>query len=485
MGRTLIKIIVGILLLLCIALLLALARVDYSPYLEADYYLRTQARLDSVSSELASVTGEVQVGFARESITPLLSAEEDNPATGAFKEVPLAGYGNRDGKPAEGIHDSVLVKAVALRVQQQLLVLVASDLLIVPPEVSEGVSKILEQKIGLKRSQIFFSATHTHSSVGAWSEGIVGETFAGTFNAEVVEWLVQRFSRAIEKSVHNLQAGQLGVGSFDAADFVANRLVGERGTKNPEFIFLVAQQHTGRKAILGSFDAHATTLSDDNMLFSGDYPGYWQRKLEKEGADMAIFFAGSVGSHRPVSSGEQFDQPKFIGEALADSVLKYETITPLSDRIALSSVSLEMDLPEFHVRVTDGIRLIPAISQQLFPPIGRVYLQAARIGHLIWATTPCDFSGETAIVLKNAMHKKGYQALVTSFNGAYTGYIIPGKYYHLDEYESRIMSWFGPYMGPYTNDMLERLMQAVSPPVLPPKLEQQNTILHRQPASVN
>lgn len=485
MVRNLIKIAAGILFLLIITLFLSLTRVDYSPYFEADYYLKTQARLDSVTLELVPSSGEVQVGFARESITPLLRAEEDNLITGAFKEVPLAGYGDRSGKPAEGIHDSVFVKAVALQVQDQLLVLVASDLLIVPPEVSAGVSKILEQRLGLKRSQLFFSATHTHSSVGAWSEGIVGESFAGEFNTQVVQWLVARFSQAIEKSIDNLQAGQLGVGSFDAADFVANRLVGEKGTKNPEFIFLVARQHTGRKAILGSFDAHATTLSGDNMLFSGDYPGYWQRKLESEGADMAIFFAGSVGSHKPVSSGEKFDKPKFIGEALADSVLKYEKGAFLSDSIALASVSLEIDLPEFHVRVTDGVRLIPAISRRLFPPIGKVYLQAARIGNLIWATTPCDFSGETAIVLKNAMHKKGYKALVTSFNGAYTGYIIPGKYYHLNEYESRIMSWFGPYMGPYTNDMLEQLMQAVSSPVLLPELQPQDIILDRQPVSVD
>ncbi|MGD1895100.1 MAG: hypothetical protein ACFB15_31465 [Cyclobacteriaceae bacterium] len=86
--------------------------------------------------------------------------------------------------------------------------------------------------------------------------------------------MVERFSRAISRSVENLQLGQLGVGAFDSADFVANRLVGEKGTKKPEFIFPVAQQYSGRKAILGSFDADATILSGDNMLFSGEYPGH-------------------------------------------------------------------------------------------------------------------------------------------------------------------------------------------------------------------
>jgi len=38
------------------------------------------------------------------------------------------------------------------------------------------------------------------------------------------------------------------------------------------------------------------------------------------------------------------------------------------------------------------------------------------------------------------------------------GYIIPDKYYHLNEYESRLMSWYGPGMAPYVNEMIGRLM---------------------------
>ena len=34
---------------------------------------------------------------------------------GIFKYVPLAGYGDRNGKPSTGVHDSIFVKAVALK----------------------------------------------------------------------------------------------------------------------------------------------------------------------------------------------------------------------------------------------------------------------------------------------------------------------------------------------------------------------------------
>ena len=456
--RTFLKIFGAILLLLFIVLVWALERVDYSPYFDSDYYSKTRSRLDSISGELAEANGEVQVGFSRVSITPAIGADADDIETGAFKEVPLAGFGSRKGSFAEGIHDSLFVKAVALRVEEQLLVLIGSDMLIVPPNITAGVSRLVSEQLGLSRNQLFFSATHTHSSVGAWSEGYVGEEFAGESNPNVELWLVRQFSRAIEDAVADLQAGKIGSGSFNAPALISNRLVGEKGQTNSEFIYIAANQNSGKRALLGSFGAHATTLGGWNMQFSGDYPGFWQRKLESEGIDLALFFAGGVGSHSPRSQGEAYEKSKYMGEALADSVLKYMPDTELRDSIGLSFLTLGIDLPEYHIRVSDGLRLNPRLAGKLFPPSGVVCLQTAKIGDLIWVSTPGDFSGEMAIDYKNAINQEGYRAMVTSFNGAYVGYIIPGKYYHLDEYESRLMSWYGPNMGPYTHEMIRRMM---------------------------
>jgi len=456
--RTFLKILGTITLLLLVVLLWALERVDYTPYFDTDYYNSTRDRLDSISNESTLATGKVELGFGRVSITPGLGAVEDNPGAGTFKEIPMAGYGSRKGAYAEGIHDSLFIKTMAVRVGEQLMILIGSDLLIVPPNITESVSRNISERMGIQRDQLFFSATHTHSSVGAWSEGYVGKEFAGESNPNVELWLVQQFSAAIENAVEDLQVGQIGSGSFMAPAFIRNRLVGDRGEKNSEFIYIVAKQDSGKSALLGAFDAHATTLGGSNMQISADYPGYWQRKIESEGIDMALFFAGSVGSHSPRSQGEEFEEAKYIGEALADSVLRILDSTKLKDNIELSFLTLGMDLPEFHIRVSDGLRLNPGLGGKLFPPIGEVCFQAARIDDLIWVTTPSDFSGEMALDFKREMHMEGYRALVTSFNGAYVGYIIPGKYYHLNEYESRLMSWFGPNMGPYSHEMIHRMM---------------------------
>ncbi len=460
--RIYLKIAGFVILLIILLLFWAVRVVDYTPYFESDYYKVTKTRLDSLESGLDISRGKVYVGFGKKSITPILNGERDDPEIGKFVQIPLAGYGGREGAPASGIHDSLFVKSIAVKVGDDTMVLTGADLLIMPPEVSALVTKMISKKTGLGRSNLFFSATHTHSSVGAWSDGKVGEMFGGAFNPNVVKWLADRVAKSIEEAIKDLKPGKIGAGNFDAAGYVTNRLVGEDGVVDTDFVMVMAEQDEGRKAIIGSFDAHATTLGDWNLETSGDYPGFWQRKLEKAGFDMAVFHAGSVGSHTYRSKGDEFEKTRYIGEALADSVIKHSAEIILKDTVAMAAMTLRVAMPEFQVRVSDGLRLNPSLAGKLFPNVGEVYLQAMRLSNLIWATTPSDFSGETAITLKNAMMDKGFNALVSSFNGAYTGYIIPCKYYHLDAYESRLMNWFGPGYNPYVNYLVGRMMDDIS-----------------------
>ena len=63
--------------------------------------------------------------------------------------VPLSGYGARKGKAATGIHDSIFVKAAAVKIAAQTVVFVGADLLIMPPAIIDSVTEILAEK-GMK-----------------------------------------------------------------------------------------------------------------------------------------------------------------------------------------------------------------------------------------------------------------------------------------------------------------------------------------------
>ena len=448
------------LVVLTILFFIATDSIDSTPYFESNYFKTSCARIDSLKKNTEITTDSIQAGFSRVSITPTLNSAEDNFAEGKFKQIPLAGFGARKGKAATGIHDSIFVRAVALKTNKQTMVFVGADLLIMPPNIIDSVTSVLLRK-GIHRNQLYFSATHTHSSVGAWGPGFIGEQFSGKENINLEKWLVQQISKAVISALADLRPACIGSGDFSAGIYTNNRVIGELGTKNNDFSFISIEQIGHRKAIMGSFSAHSTTMGSGNMEVSADYPGYWERKMEKT-FNLAVFYAGSVGSQSPSGTGEGFDRPQNIGESLADSLNIYLPKTTLSDKPAFSAMTLKMQLPAYHFRLTTKLNLSSALSKKLMPFPENVYLQAVRIGNMVWISAPADFSGEYALQIKNALASKGFHANVTSFNGNYVGYIVPGRYYYMDEYESKLMGWFGPNMGEYTMDLIRQISKIVT-----------------------
>jgi neutral ceramidase len=437
--------------------LVTLDSVDHRPYLREPYYAATAARLRASMATNRPVEGELSAGFGRALLSPTVNAPQDDPAQGKFRTLPLAGYGNRHGKPATGVHDDLCVKAVALRVGDRVGVIVGADALIIPPEVAELASRRLEQELKLSREQLYLSATHTHSSLGGWGEGVVAEAFAGGFQPGVRVWFADRIVAAVREAVGDLRPASFGHGSFTATNFIRNRLVGRLGKVDPEFSFAVLKQRDGKSVVLGSYAAHATVLSGDSMEFSADYPGCWQRAVEKATGGGAIFLAGGVGSHSPVPPGKGFDGAERMGQALAAALLAQLPRTALTNRITFGVLGLDVSLPPLNTRVNDALRLRPWLAQRLLRAPDHAFIQVFRLDDLFWISTPCDFSGEMALGIKECLRARGAGAVVTSFNGGYVGYVIPARYYHLDGYEPRLMSFFGPNVPDYFDEMIRTM----------------------------
>jgi hypothetical protein len=434
-----------------------LTGLDHTPYVRTAYYTATRARLDALATSPPAVTGPLEAGFGRASLTPVLGAGPPDSARGSFDTLPLAGYGNRDGRPATGIHDELWAKAVAVRVRDRRIVFVGADALIIPREVAEAASRALAADPGLRREELYFGATHTHAGPGGWGEGIVAEAFAGPYQPAVRDWMARQLTTAARAALADLAPAACGHGAFAAPAFVRNRLVGALGEVDTVFRYLALRQADGDQAVLGAYAAHATVLSADVMSFSGDYPGAWQRAVERGTGGLALFFAGAVGSHGPVAGAPGFDGATRMGEGLAAMLLEHLPRTPLTNRVRLGAVGLPVALPEPHVRLTDQRRLRPALARRLLPVGDHTWLQAVRLGDALWIATPCDFSGELALRLRPGFRERGLQTVVTSFNGDYIGYVIPARYYHLPGYESRTMSFFGPTVPDYFDELIRRL----------------------------
>jgi hypothetical protein len=180
-GRVIIWGFFALLALITSALVVCLDRVDYRPYFREPYYVETSARLRAQASTNLISNGELSAGFGKARLTPTINAIQDDPTHGQFHALALAGYGDRKGHPAKGAHDDLYVKAVAFQVQSRIAVMLGADALIIPREVADIASERLQKELGLRREQLYLSATHTHSSLGGWGERKVGEAFAGKF----------------------------------------------------------------------------------------------------------------------------------------------------------------------------------------------------------------------------------------------------------------------------------------------------------------
>jgi hypothetical protein len=331
-----------------------------------------------------------------------------------------------------------------------------------PPEVTEMAAERLAKESGLAREQIYLSATHTHSSLGGWGEGMVAEAFAGGFQPGVRNWISDCVVAAVRDAIADLKPAQFGYGRFAAPQFVRNRVVGALGGTDPEFSYAILKQNGGEVGVLGVFGAHATVLSGDQMEFSADYPGYWQRAVEQQTGGLAVFLAGDVGSQSPVPGESGFAGAERMGQALAKAVLDRLPETPLTNSVTLGMLGLDVTLPPFNARISDGVRLRPWLAKRLLPATGHSFLQVFRIDDSLWVSTPCDFSGELALGIKDSFRARGKSVTITSFNGDYVGYVILPRYYHLDGYEPRTMSFFGPYVPDYFDELIRKMAGSIA-----------------------
>ncbi|MFS4418035.1 neutral/alkaline non-lysosomal ceramidase N-terminal domain-containing protein [Maribacter sp. 2307ULW6-5] len=433
--------------------------IDTTPYFETSYYRNTIKKMDDTFKNTMQVKGGLLAGFARINITPHTVNDVPEPSKGKFNALKLAGFG--DGKIAVGVHDSIFAKAIALEVNGKEIIFISADLLSIPETVVAHVTANLGGD--LSREQLFFGATHTHSSIGHCIPGFVGESFGGDFRPEVVAWLGDAFVKLILKARKDKKIARFSSGTIRTPNLVRNRIIGETGRVNDRLSLVSFEQESGKKAVVGIFAAHATTIGSWNNTYSGDYPGYFQRNLEGKGIDLALFFAGTVGSHSHNGKGEKFDRARYVGETLADSAhIRLKTMQHDSI-ITMISATIALEVPELQaVYVTDRLRLSPFLAGKLMPKMKSIHLQGIRLNDLVWITMPYELSGEYGIDLKNALAVEGYKSALTSFNGQYLGYIVPQKYYYFKHYEPRLMGWYGPTMGDYLMELKFRLANGLT-----------------------
>jgi hypothetical protein len=440
-------VILGFALLLTVLLASIFTFVDNTPYTQLPYYQQTKDNISQLKSLETFSDTTTLVGWEKVNFTPTSPS-------------PTAGYGAREGKPYKSIHDSVYVRALVLKSKAATSILLSADLLIIPPLVYELLGQKLKT-IGLSTDQVYFGATHTHNSVGAWNPGYPGEMFGGKFNPKMVEHIADCMFRSIQNALSDVSPAQIGYGQMYLADMMYNRLVGGKGTIDPFVRVIKIEKDNGQKAIFCTYAAHATTLDDDKLILSRDYPGVLVDSLEHHSANFAMFMAGAVGSMGPLDQAkDDFEQMRNEALGIQIEIEKNLDRIKVEPKLVANTIKVDLGLREPHARVSESIRFRPWVFYKLFGNF-KSNIKVTKIGNTVLIGLPCDFSGEFMADLCQFAEKQGKHLIVTSFNGGYIGYITPDKYYQLNEYETRVMNWFGPQNGAYFSEMIKDVISKI------------------------
>lgn len=434
------KILAWILGLLVLIALATITTVDRSPIEQQDFYRETFERLEKTPWQ-GSEGNFWLAGWGKANVTP------DQPA-------PLVGYAPRGDY--EFVQDSSFVKAITLTNGKTQVAWLNYELLIVHPSLAKAIEEGVS-KSGFAPDQLIFTATHTHSGMGGYMPGAMGKLAFGGYDQKIVDYLVQKSIEALSNASTTQDTVSLSYRKVDAGKYVANRFIKD-SPYDPFIRQLIFTKNSGERASLFTYSAHATCLSSKFMGLSGDYPKYLTRALEARDYEFAMFAAGTVGSHRPLSPGNTPEKVEEYAASL-DSAIWLRTTqfaTLKTPRIVHSR--LDIGLREPHLRISDNLRIRPWLFNYLLGDTNP-HLDFTQVGNLLLISSSGELSGVFYEEWEKLASEKGLKLIVTTFNGGYIGYITPDELYDEHYHEVRETNWFGPGNGSYFDKLVRKSIE--------------------------
>lgn len=433
----------------------------YEENLEA---IKTRAQMNDITAK----PGQLQAGWGVSDMTP-------KPG------LPMAGYGARQNikeyllgdEPtglATGAYDPLFVKAVALSDGDDTVVICGADMLLVPPNVADGVRAAVAAKTTLTANDILFGASHTHDGPGAWGPGLAAFVTGGTYDPEVVEFLTEAFTNAVLDAYNSLAPAKMAHGSFLAEEFIRNRT--RRQPIDTRFNYLILEKENGKRCILTRYSAHPTTVGSRFLQYTAEFPGFLQTALEQTLPNTTVaYIGGALGSSGPRApeGPDDISRAKAMGAALAQMFLDNVDLENLNwkTNVDVAAIGIPLQLPSFQLRISEKWRLSPLLPRLLNVPT-EAWMQSVRIGDLYLVGLPGDFSSEISLDWSNWATANGFSLWPTSFCCGYIGYISPDKYYNepeaTQEYETGLMSWVGPHQEAFFTTLMKNMVASMQTP---------------------
>ncbi len=403
---------------------------------------------------------ELRAGVARVDLTPPLSMK-----------APLGGYGARMNRPAEGVHDRIVAKALVVTDGSRKFALVTADLLGFAPAFKPALIERLTAH-DWSAEQVMLLPSHSHTSIDMNAlnpRNVLKIPQIGIHDPALYEFTLKKFVDVIQRAEENLQPVVVGTSGRQIPGWNRNRR--EHGGVTDDELTVTRIDTLGGKplAVLVNFTAHPTFMSDEEMLFSGDWPGHLQRTIEAavgEGVT-AMYFNGAQGDQSPVSRPESGDSPweraerygLELGLVVTDMWRETDTARDIAFDFHLENVQLPKQRwhPDFMSTGGKEYGLSEAIMDGLlskfFP--SEATSGSIRLGNLVIVGIPGEMAAGLGMRIKSETKAAtgAQHAVIGGLANEWIGYIITAESYIQGSGYEASMSFYGPELG-------DRLMKA-------------------------
>jgi neutral ceramidase len=246
------------------------------------------------SERTSGAAGVLKAGMAKTDITP---------------EIPVKLYGYASRKTlSEGVHDKLYARAVVFESNGKKIVMISTDIGSYTDTLYSVISKAMTDNYGIKDSEFFLSAIHSHSSpVVSLNPERIGEN-----NVQYTKSLEKKLVDLVGVALKNLAPVSYGsgvgyspVGSNRREQAADGSIVLGRNPYGPtdKEVLVLKLAGSDGKPVGAVFDyaTHATSLGPANMLISGDVLGISEQFVERylDNNIITPVFAGASGNIDP------------------------------------------------------------------------------------------------------------------------------------------------------------------------------------------
>jgi hypothetical protein len=291
----------------------------------------------------------------------------------------LSGFAART-HASEGVLHDLWAKALAVEdASGERVVIVTVDLIGFGHELCDDVAARVTEYYGLKREDLLFNASHTHSGPLVLDDSPVmfeldDEQLDRT--KEYFAHLQETLCELIGAVLDDLAPAQLWFGSGTATFAVNRRERAAKGIVNGYYpegpsdhsvpVLKVTATSGEVRALLCLYACHPTVIGPDSYLFCGDYAGFAQLALEDAFPGATAFFMQGCGADQNALPRHHIELARAYGHQLAAAVRRVLTreMQPVRGtlRSALEMVEIEL-APHtralFEARLTEEHELNP------------------------------------------------------------------------------------------------------------------------------